>query len=78
MKRVANTTQEGKKTLDLQLPNLRGQACPSMGKSTSFIGHSALIVSLFQNTCVFVTEHVQAQACPYTLQAAYDVETLGH
>lgn len=60
-------------TLDLQLPNLRGHACPSMGKSTSFIGHSALIVSLFRNTRVFVMEHVQT--CPSTLQAA--TEDLG-
>lgn len=57
-------------TLDLQLPNLRGHACPSMGKSTSFIGHSALIVSLFENTRVFVMEHVQVQTCPCMLQAA--------
>jgi len=29
-----------------QLPNLRGQACPSMGKFMSRMGHSALMVSL--------------------------------
>lgn len=32
----------------LQLPNLRGQEWPSMGKSMRFIGHSALIVSLIE------------------------------
>lgn len=30
----------------LQLPNRSGQAWPSMGKSTKFMGQSALIVSL--------------------------------
>ena len=30
----------------LQLPNLSGHACPSIGKLTSFIGQSALMVSL--------------------------------
>lgn len=30
----------------LQLPNLRGHAWPSMGKSNNFMGQSALIVSL--------------------------------
>lgn len=35
---------------NLQLPNLRGHACPSMGKSTSFMGHSALIVNLLTIT----------------------------
>lgn len=32
---------------NLQLPNLSGQACPSIGKLTSLIGQSALIVSLW-------------------------------
>lgn len=31
---------------NLQLPNLSGQACPSIGKFTSLIGQSALMVSL--------------------------------
>lgn len=34
---------------DSQLPNLSGQACPSMGKSTSFMGHSALMVNLWRH-----------------------------
>lgn len=33
-------------TFDLQLPNLRGQACESMGKSSRCMGHSAWMVNL--------------------------------
>lgn len=39
----------------LQLPNLRGQEWPSMGKSISLMGHSALIVSLTARTRVRIT-----------------------
>ena len=39
--------------LDSQLPNFRGQAWPSMGKSTSFMGHCAMMVNLEQHiTCL--------------------------
>lgn len=33
-------------TFDSQLPNLRGQACESMGKSSRCMGHSAWMVNL--------------------------------
>lgn len=45
----------------LQLPNLRGQAWPSMGKSISLIGQSAVMVSL--------TEVGRTQGLETTLRA---------
>lgn len=36
----------GRRCVNLQLPNLRGQAWASMGKSSSCMGHSAEMVSL--------------------------------
>lgn len=41
---------------NLQLPNFNGQACASMGKSSSCMGHSAEMVNLWgskKKTCIF-------------------------
>lgn len=42
---------------NLQLPNFSGQEWPSIGKSTSFIGHSALIVNLYIKTQTHISSH---------------------
>lgn len=34
---------------NLQLPNFNGQACASMGKSSSCMGHSAEMVNLWKS-----------------------------
>lgn len=48
-------------TFDSQLPNLRGQACESMGKSSRCMGHSAWMVNLEWREQGFNT-----QGCFYT------------
>lgn len=51
---------------DLQLPNFRGQACVSMGKSSKCMGHSAWMVSLVREG-EKQQGHVSGQAGIYKL-----------
>jgi hypothetical protein len=49
-KMLLEEDQANKTEKYIQLPNFRGQACTSMGKSSKCIGHSACIVNLKQRT----------------------------
>lgn len=62
-------------TFDSQLPNLRGQACESMGKSSRCMGHSAWMVNLRTEPGFNITQGCfgrhksQGQGCFWILSA---------